>query len=137
MSASNHSPNPELTPEVLAELRAQLEQSRSRLTAEIASRRRAEGAGDTEEQDPNLDVRGDQGDQSVDLQIWDDTQQGLLDLRAQLAKVERALGKMGAGTYGIGERSGRPIPLARLRLIPEARDDVADEELLDAPRRGQ
>ena len=136
MSASAHSPNPELTPEVLAQLRAQLEQSRSRLRTEIASKRHAEGAGDTAEEDPDLDIRGDQGDQSVDLQTWDDTQQELLDMQAQLAKVERALSKIDAGTYGIGERSGRPIPLARLRRIPEARDDVANEELLDAPQRG-
>jgi DnaK suppressor protein len=127
MSAPLHSPNPELTPEVLAELRARLEQAHARLSAQIAARRRAEGAGDTPEQDPDTDVRGDQGDQSVDLEAWDNTQQGLLDLLAQRAEVEHALTKLAAGTYGIGEHSGHPIPLARLRVIPEARDTVADE----------
>jgi DnaK suppressor protein len=135
MSTSMHSPNPELTPQILAELRAQLERARDRLTAQIAAGRRAEGAGDTPEQDPDFDIRGDEGDQSVDLQAWDDTQQGLLDRQAQLAAVDRALAKFDAGTYGMGERSGRPIPLARLRLVPEARDDVADEDLIDRTPR--
>lgn len=126
MTAPLHSPNPELTPPVLAQLRAQLEQARDRLAGEVASKRRAEGAGDTPEDDPNAELRGDEGDESVELQAWDDTQQELLDLQTQLDEVEHALAKFDSGTYGIGERSGRPIPLARLRVIPEARDDVAD-----------
>ena len=44
--------------------------------------------------------------------------------RALLAEVERALAKLDAGTYGIGERSGRPIRYERLLAVPWARDDV-------------
>ena len=127
-----HSPNPELTPDVLVELRARLEETGRRLADEIASRRRAEGADDTPDQDPETDLRGDEGDQSVDLENWDNTEQVLLDLQTQLAQVERALDKFDAGTYGIGERSGRPIPLARLRVVPWARDRVEYEDRLDA-----
>ena len=44
--------NPELTPDVLAELRAQLEQQRDQLQREIAAKRHEEGAGDTPDEDP-------------------------------------------------------------------------------------
>jgi DnaK suppressor protein len=124
MNAITH---PELTPAVLAELRAQLEAQRDRLAAEIAANRREEGAGGTPEQDPNILVRGDLGDQSVDLEAWDTTYQETLDLAAQLTMVEHALAKFAAGAYGLCEECGQPIPLARLRVIPEARYDVAHQ----------
>jgi DnaK suppressor protein len=41
--------------------------------------------------------------------------------RALLAEVERALAKMDAGTYGISEKTGAPIPLERLAALPWAR----------------
>jgi RNA polymerase-binding transcription factor len=44
--------------------------------------------------------------------------------RALLAEVERALAKLDAGTYGIGEKSGEPIPYERLAAVPWARDAV-------------
>ena len=119
--------NSELTPQILAELRAQLERQRKHLETEIAARRRVEGVDDTPEQDPAADLRGDMGDESVELEAWDTGHQETLDLEAQLAAVRHALGKFAAGTYGICETCGRPIPLARLRVIPEARYDVAHE----------
>jgi RNA polymerase-binding transcription factor len=47
--------------------------------------------------------------------------------RALLAEIERALGKLDAGTYGIGETTGDPIPYERLAAVPWARD-AADAE---------
>jgi DnaK suppressor protein len=38
----------------------------------------------------------------------------------RLAAVERALEKLREGTYGISDRSGEPIPQARLEAVPEA-----------------
>ncbi len=124
MNSAMHS---ELTPAVLAELRAELEGQRDRLKAEISDDRGTEGVTDTPEQDPNLLVRGDQGDQSVDLDTWAAAYQETLDLGAQLSQVEQALAKFDIGTYGLCEACGRPIPLARLRVIPEARFDVAHQ----------
>src|SRR5260221_14488120 len=126
------SPNPGLPPDVLGELRAQLEETGRHLAAEIASRRRDEGADAPPEDDPETDLRGDEGDQSVDLENWDNTEQVLLDLQTQQANVEHALDKFDAGTYGIGELSGLPIPLARLRVVPWARDRVDYEDQLEA-----
>lgn len=48
--------------------------------------------------------------------------------RALLAEVEAALRRMQQGRYGIGERSGEPISLARLRAIPWARDDIEEND---------
>ena len=46
--------------------------------------------------------------------------------RALLAEVERALAKLGAGTYGRSEKTGAPIPYERLKAVPWARNG-ADE----------
>ena len=40
---------------------------------------------------------------------------------ALLADVDRALGKMDAGTYGLSEKTGAPIPYERLAALPWAR----------------
>ncbi len=45
-----------------------------------------------------------------------------------LADVERALAKLEAGTYGLSEDSGTPIPLDRLEAVPWARRTAQEEE---------
>ena len=40
--------------------------------------------------------------------------------RAAVDEIDRALAKMDAGTYGICERCGHPIPKARLKALPYA-----------------
>jgi DnaK suppressor protein len=55
--------------------------------------------------------------------------------RVLLAEVEHALAKMDAGTYGISESSGRPIPFARLRAIPWARNDADEAERIEHAAR--
>jgi DnaK suppressor protein len=124
--------NPELTPEVLEEQKRALEQKRRRLSAAIAREQRAEGEEGTQFEDPTEDLRGDSADSSVDLQGWDDGHQTLLDLQADLGEVENALAKFDQGTYGLCEVCGRPIPLARLRALPEARYDVAHQAKVEA-----
>jgi DnaK suppressor protein len=46
---------------------------------------------------------------------------------ARLARVERALAKIEAGTYGLSDVSGLPIPQDRLDAIPEAICTLAEE----------
>jgi len=41
-------------------------------------------------------------------------------LNRQLADTERAIEKMNNGTYGLCDSCGRPIPPARLEIIPQA-----------------
>ncbi len=55
--------------------------------------------------------------------------------RALLAEVEHALAKMDAGTYGLSESSGRPIPFARLRAVPWARNDADEAERIELSAR--
>jgi DnaK suppressor protein len=40
--------------------------------------------------------------------------------RAAAAEIDRALGKIDAGTYGFCEQCGEPIPDARLQALPQA-----------------
>jgi RNA polymerase-binding transcription factor DksA len=121
-----------LTPAILAELRTALLRHQADLQGQIADLQQNESVpADQLEDAVNLDP-SDRGDASVDLQDWDDTHQLLLDLQEHLAEVEHALAKFDTGTYGICERCGRPIPLARLRVLPEARYDVEYEEEVEA-----
>jgi DnaK suppressor protein len=55
---------------------------------------------------------------------------GLLVNRSveRLARVERALEKIDAGTYGLSDVSGKPIPIERLEAIPEAVNTIAEQE---------
>jgi len=46
------------------------------------------------------------------------------DLAEQLAAVERAEGRVAAGTYGISIESGKPIPDDRLEAFPTAERTV-------------
>jgi RNA polymerase-binding transcription factor DksA len=46
--------------------------------------------------------------------------------RPLLAEVERALRKFDRGGYGVGERSGLPIPYERLVALPWARDAMGE-----------
>ena len=40
--------------------------------------------------------------------------------RAAVDEIDRAIAKMDAGTYGVCERCGNPIPKARLKALPYA-----------------
>jgi RNA polymerase-binding transcription factor len=58
----------------------------------------------------------------------DELDEGLADdLREELAAVERAEGRLAAGTYGFSVESGMPIPDERLEAIPTA-ERTAEEE---------
>jgi DnaK suppressor protein len=58
----------------------------------------------------------------------DELNEGLaIDLRQQLAAVERAEERLAAGTYGLSIESGKPIPDERLEIVPAA-ELTTDEE---------
>ncbi len=119
------SENAELPPSILEELKTALLRRQAGLRREMADLERNEVP--TGQDDP-----GDEGDASVDLESVDDTAPVVRDLQAELAEVEHALAKFDAGTYGMCERCGRPIPLARLRVLPEARYDADYEKEVEA-----
>jgi RNA polymerase-binding transcription factor DksA len=124
--------NAALTPAVLTELRERLEQKRRRLRAATLAERGREGADDTPQTDASTDPAGDVSDVSVDHEAWDTGHQTMFDQGDSLVEVEHALSKFALGAYGICERCGRPIPLARLRALPEARYDIQHQRDADA-----
>jgi DnaK suppressor protein len=128
------SENPELTPAVLEELRTALLTRQADLRQEIANLRQSEQGPVNQPEDATYNDPSDSSDSSVDLQEREDTTEALRALRAQLEEVEHALAKFASGAYGICERCGRPIPLARLRVLPEARYDVEYEQDVEAGR---
>lgn len=54
------------------------------------------------------------------------------ELRNELAAVERAEARLGAGTYGLSVESGKPIPDGRLEALPTAERTIEEED----PYRG-
>ena len=124
--------NPELTPEVLAELRTRLEQKRDNLRGQIAALQADDGAGTPPIDEPSTDAPEDTGDMSVDLQQQDENRAIVVELRASLAEVEHALAKFDQGTYGLCEECDGPIAVARLRVFPEARYDVQHQAEIEA-----
>jgi DnaK suppressor protein len=51
-----------------------------------------------------------------------------VELRDQLAAVERAEERLAAGTYGLSVESGKPIPDERLEAVPTAERTVEEQE---------
>jgi DnaK suppressor protein len=49
-------------------------------------------------------------------------------LRNELAAVERAEARLGAGTYGLSIESGKPIPDGRLEALPTAERTIEEED---------
>ncbi|MFY9142012.1 TraR/DksA family transcriptional regulator [Sulfuricurvum sp.] len=63
----------------------------------------------------------------AELEIDNTTDQALLlQLKNQIAEIDAALGRIVQGTYGICEKTHKPIPVERLRAIPWARTVVGE-----------
>jgi DnaK suppressor protein len=52
----------------------------------------------------------------------------------RLACVDRALKKIDEGTYGLSDRSGKPITRERLEAVPEALYTLSEEEVREGHR---
>jgi DnaK suppressor protein len=106
-----------------------------RLRASLAA---AAAAAESDE----AEVRGDRT--STALEFEDDAQEldalerdGNLVVRdlERLARVERALKKIEEGTYGLSDRSGKPIPRERLEAVPEALDTLSEAQVSERGRQ--
>jgi len=53
----------------------------------------------------------------------------------RLRAIDRALAKIGEGTYGLSDMSGKPIPKARLEATPEAVLTVEEEDQREMQQR--
>lgn len=117
------SETPPLTAAQIEELRKSLEERRASLLANIER-------GREQERGNGRDV----GDEMDEANIEEEAAvtSKLLERDVQLiAEIDRALGKIRDGSYGICEGTGEPIGHARLRLRPWARYSVEYQEELE------
>jgi DnaK suppressor protein len=100
-------------------------------------------AADATESD-EAEVKGERGGGAVEFE--DDAQEldalerdGNLVVRdvERLARVDRALKKIEEGSYGLSDRSGKPIARQRLEAVPEALYTLSEEQASErSPKPG-
>jgi len=119
----------QLTEPQLQELRSILEQRRAELAASIDGRR-------GEERDTGREV-GDEMDEA-NTEGASAMASKLLERDVNLFReIERAIAKLGDGTYGLCEGTGEPIGYSRLKLRPWARFSVEYQEELERAQRSR
>jgi len=97
-----------------------LAQERERIEGAIANLRGEE----PEEADDRVEP-GDEADEGLYQDEFDAGR--AQDYEDQLAALERAEERLAAGTYGLSVESGKPIPDARLEIVPTAERTVEEE----------
>jgi DnaK suppressor protein len=111
--------NPHLTRNQLDRFEERLQRERARLLGHTTNSA-------TPAEMPGLADPGDAAD-VAEVQVERSTQNTLTEgERAQLAQVNRALAKLVAGSYGLSDVTGEPIPVARLEALPWATTNVED-----------
>ena len=70
----------------------------------------------------DTDVREQVGHDTIEAEVK--------DLKRRLIDIDLALQKIEKGKYGYCERCGNSIPIARLKILPEARYDIECEQKL-------
>jgi DnaK suppressor protein len=121
-----------LTQAQRAELRETLEAKREQLLDALREHEERED----EQDEASWDVEpGDPADRAESA-IEENDRLALADHDLELLEeVDRALGRMDAGTYGISEASGRPISYERLRALPWARYDADEADRVERSSR--
>jgi DnaK suppressor protein len=109
-----------LTPADTEHFKQRLEAQREDLQQRITS---LQGDVAAYEQD---DEALDSGDEAALLRGHDEAWEQLAYVRDELTRVEKALVRIEAGTYGISEVSGAPIPLERLEAEPSTTTLVSE-----------
>jgi DnaK suppressor protein len=114
------SPGARLSDTFLAKQRGRLEKLRVALTSAGTA---AEEHGREENSGEPRDF-GDEGELLTRRELEDSLH---LLAERRLQDVERALGKIAEGTYGLSDKSGAVIPKTRLDKVPEAIYTVEEE----------
>lgn len=109
-----------LSPEDLEHFRERLEQESASVKARIQARtEELESTGD-----PDVSDRGDEAQSIAERESAVDDNSADREL---LERIDQALSRIKAGTYGVSEVSGKPIPIERLEALPTA-TTLVDEE---------
>ena len=110
--------NGKLTPSEIADLKARLLKERDELDEQLSTiedtsfaTTQSDLSGDVGLDDEAADAGTATFEREKDLSI----EQNVRDL---LQKIDRALSRIDAGTYGICERCGKPIEKARVKALP-------------------
>ena len=113
----------QLEPETLQRLEDELREERDRLREQLAELTQTMDSSTWDDE-----VRSDPADAGFAISELD--QVGHLARNAQeiLEQVERALERMGEGTYGTCELCDQPIAKARLQALPHATTCTADHD---------
>ncbi len=112
-----------LTQEQLNHLRERLQEQKARLEEELSAIAVRTEDGEFETKFPE-DIGNRTDENATEVEAFTDNMAVSETLEAQLRDVTDALEKMDAGTYGICEKTGAPIPYARLEAYPAARTTV-------------
>ena len=119
-----------LTRKELGEFRRLLEDEKRRLMEELEAME--EHTPEVEDQ-VGMDVGGGYDEDLADVASNTfEREKGMAlesSVQQMLAQVEEALVRMEEGTYGICQRCGNPIDVARLRVLPFATMDIRCKEL--------
>lgn len=115
-----------LTKELLLSLKKKLDSEYSDIKRQITSLKKDDPFSDPDHASDNAavdtDVREQVGHETIEAEIK--------DLMRKLNDIELALKKIAKEKYGFCERCAKPIPLPRLKILPEARYCVECEEKL-------
>lgn len=116
----------QLTKKLLKDLQQDLETEQKKLQKQIEDLKKNDPFADPEHATDNAAV-----DTDVREQVGHDTIEAeIKDLQRKVIDISHALQKMSKSKYGMCERCGLAIPVARLKLLPEARYDVDCEQKL-------
>ena len=115
-----------LTKKLQKNLAEVLHREAKKLQKQIAELRKNDPFADPDHATDNAavdtDVREQVGHETIEAEVK--------DLQRKLTDINLAIVKMLKGKYGFCERCGKPIPVARLKILPEARFDVECEQKL-------
>ena len=102
-----------LSPDQLAELRADLEAKRADLQKNVARHGRP---------DPDAEEKPIEDMDLAEREIEENDAVAFAERELKiLDEVQAALARLDAGSYGVSEATGDPIPFARLKAVPWAR----------------
>lgn len=118
--------HPDLTPELIAELEAKLEQERQAIITRTRARS-SEALSERLQLPDEADQASAQEAQAFELKLANKDRK-LLNL------IEHAIDKMRRGEYGLCEGTDEPIELRRLQARPWARFSIAHKEQLELER---
>jgi DnaK suppressor protein len=126
--------NGKLTPSEIADLKARLLKERDELDEQLST------IEDTSFATTQSDLSGDVGldDEAADAGTATFEREKDLSIennvRDLLRKIEGALKRMEAGTYGLCERCGKPIEKARIKALPYAELCIKDAQAAQSRR---